>query len=129
MTGRSVARSRWGHHSGVAGSNAPIRRPPTTAEEAHMWSAGHPRRRRAVLAALRAVGDTGMSVPALGVALDLPEPQLVQVLDGLVRSGRVGAHEDPPFPRYVPSGTRYLLTTRRHARTRHHLVPVPPARR
>ena len=88
-----------------------------------MWSRGYPRQRRAVLAALSAVGDTGMSVLALGVALDLPEPQVTEVLDRLVRSGRVGQHEEARSARNVPFRTRYQLTTCRR------VTPAPPAQR
>lgn len=54
-----------------------------------MWSLGYALRRRAVLRALSAVGDPGMSLPALGVALDLSETSLSEVLHGMVRNGEV----------------------------------------
>jgi len=56
-----------------------------------MWSLGYVRRRRAVCRALAAVGDPGMSVLALGVALDLSESALEDILDDLMRSGEIDA--------------------------------------
>jgi hypothetical protein len=62
-----------------------------------MWSLITGRRHRAVLSALTAVGSTGMSVSALGVATDLPEATLDQVLINLEKSGRVGRVDGPPL--------------------------------
>ena len=62
-----------------------------------MWSLITGRRHRAVLSALTAVGNTGMSVSALGVAVDLPEAELDLVLVNLERSGRVGRVDDVPL--------------------------------
>jgi hypothetical protein len=50
---------------------------------------GNGRGRKAVLTALAAVGEQGMTLFALGVAVDLPEPDLQAVLNRLVLSGHV----------------------------------------
>jgi hypothetical protein len=50
---------------------------------------GNGRGRRAVLSALASVGEQGMTLVALGVAVDLPEPDLQAVLNRLVLSGHV----------------------------------------
>ena len=50
---------------------------------------GNGRGRKAVLSALAAVGDQGMTLFALGVAVDLPEPDLQALLNRLVLSGHV----------------------------------------
>lgn len=50
---------------------------------------GNGRGRKAVLSALAAVGDQGMTLFALGVAVDLPEPDLQATLNRLVLSGHV----------------------------------------
>jgi len=68
---------------------------------------GNGRGRKAVLSALAAVGDQGMTLFALGVAVDLPEPDLQALLNRLVLSGHVRrlaeagvAMAGPEFPRY-----------------------------
>jgi hypothetical protein len=50
---------------------------------------GNGRGRKAVLSALASVGDQGMTLFALGVAVDLPEPDLQALLNRLVLSGHV----------------------------------------
>lgn len=50
---------------------------------------GNGRGRKAVLSALAAVGEQGMTLFALGVAVDLPEPDLQALLNRLVLSGHV----------------------------------------
>ena len=79
-----------------------------------MWSLGYSRRRRAVLRALAAVGDPGMSLLALGVALDLSENALETVLDTLLRSGDVDKANPTAFgvPMFAP---RYRLSARMSA--------------
>lgn len=54
-----------------------------------MWVRGQSRHRRAILSALAAVGEAGMTLLALGVAVDLPEARVQAALDRLIRSGRV----------------------------------------
>jgi hypothetical protein len=53
------------------------------------WSRGSSRQRKAVLSALSAVGETGMTLLALGLAVNIPEGRLDTILEGLVRSGHV----------------------------------------
>lgn len=53
------------------------------------WFRGSSRQRKAVLSALSAVGETGMTLLALGLAVDIPEGRLGTILEGLVRSGHV----------------------------------------
>jgi hypothetical protein len=75
-----------------------------------MWSLITGRRHRAVLSALTAVGNTGMSVSALGVAVDLPEAELGQVLTNLQRSGRVDRVEAVPLLAGCAHQTRYHIS-------------------
>jgi hypothetical protein len=56
---------------------------------------GNGRGRKAVLSALAAVGEQGMTLFALGVAVDLPEPDLQAVLNRLVLSGHVRCMGEP----------------------------------
>ena len=55
------------------------------------WPTNGSRHRRAVVSALQAVGETGMSLLALSLALDLPEQDLRRTLDRLIATGRVGS--------------------------------------
>jgi hypothetical protein len=75
-----------------------------------MWSLITGRRHRAVLSALSAVGNTGMSVSALGVAVDLPEAELDQVLTNLERSGRVDRVEAVPLLAGSAHQARYHIS-------------------
>lgn len=80
---------------------------------------GNGRGRRAVLSALAAVGEQGMTLFALGVAVDLPEPDLQAVLNRLVLSGHVRCMGEPSGP----SGrARYRLARRP-------VIQVPAQRR
>ncbi len=54
-----------------------------------IWSRGRSRQRKAVVTALSAVGDNGMSLLALGVAVNIPEAHLQSILDHLIHSGQV----------------------------------------
>jgi DNA-binding IclR family transcriptional regulator len=65
-----------------------------------------------VLSALAAVGDQGMTLFALGVAVDLPEPDLQAMLNRLVLSGHVRCLGDASAARIGPTGARYRLTRR-----------------
>jgi hypothetical protein len=79
-----------------------------------IWSRGNSRQRKAVLSALSAVGETGMTLLALGLAVNLPEGRLGTILDGLVRSGQVrrrGAPSSLPGPRTA----HYHLASGRHS--------------
>lgn len=79
-----------------------------------IWSRGNSRQRKAVLSALSAVGETGMTLLALGLAVNLPEGRLGTILDGLVRSGQVrrrGASSSLPGPRTA----HYHLASGRHS--------------
>ena len=67
---------------------------------------GNGRGRRAVLSALAAVGDQGMTLFALGVAVDLPEPDLQALLNRLVLSGHVRCVGDTGL---APTGGTRML--------------------
>jgi DNA-binding IclR family transcriptional regulator len=54
-----------------------------------MWFRRTAREGRAVLAALSAVGDTGMTALALAVTLNQPETRLHAVLDRLLQAGLI----------------------------------------
>jgi hypothetical protein len=71
-----------------------------------MWTRRTARGRRAVLFALAAAGTPGMTLCALGMAADLPEPYLQTLLINLTANGRV---------RRLPGATtsRYQCTSRR----------------
>ena len=73
-----------------------------------MWSPKAGKRRRAVLTALAAVGEPGMSLFALGVALDLPEPDLNNLLHRLTTKGQVRQLGKASTPA-IGGGTRYQL--------------------
>ena len=79
---------------------------------------GNGRGRKAVLSALAAVGEQGMTLFALGVAVDLPESDLQALLNRLVLSGHVRcvgeSSASGPSPR-----ARYRL-----ARRPIHQIPV-----
>jgi DNA-binding IclR family transcriptional regulator len=53
------------------------------------WSRSSMRERKAVLSALSAVGETGMTLLALGLAVNIPEAHLHAILERLVRAGQV----------------------------------------
>ncbi|MDQ1288676.1 MAG: hypothetical protein QG622_2242 [Actinomycetota bacterium] len=70
---------------------------------------GNGRGRKAILSALAAVGEQGMTLFALGVAVDLPEPDLQAVLNRLMLSGHVRCTGEATGP----SGrARYRLARR-----------------
>lgn len=77
-----------------------------------MRTLGNGRERKAVLSALAAVGDQGITLFALGVAVDLPEPDLQALLNRLVLSGHVRCLADPPVARVGQPTPRYRLTRR-----------------
>jgi DNA-binding IclR family transcriptional regulator len=60
-----------------------------------MWALGNSRERRAVLTALSEVGERGMTLCALGVAVDIPEAELKSVLERLVSAGVVRRQGQP----------------------------------
>jgi hypothetical protein len=72
---------------------------------------GNGRGRKAVLSALAAVGEQGMTLFALGVAVDLPEPDLQALLNRLVLSGHVRCVGEPPGAG-VSARARYRLARR-----------------
>jgi len=88
------------------------------------WSRGSSRQRKAVLSALSAVGETGMTLLALGLAVNIPEGRLTTILEGLVRSGQVrrrgAASSTIPGPRTA----HYHLASSRHS-----VLPRIPTRR
>jgi hypothetical protein len=88
------------------------------------WYRGSSRQRKAVLSALSAVGETGMTLLALGVAVNLPEGRLHTILETLVRSGQVRRRGAPPSGIPGPRNAQYHLASGRHS-----AVPGIPARR
>lgn len=72
---------------------------------------GNGRGRKAVLSALAAVGEQGMTLFALGVAVDLPEPDLQALLHRLVLSGHVRCVGEPNGSGVSPRA-RYRLVRR-----------------
>ncbi len=54
-----------------------------------IWMLGRSRQRRAVMSALSAVGENGMSVLALSVAVNISENSLQDILENLIHSGQV----------------------------------------
>jgi DNA-binding IclR family transcriptional regulator len=81
-----------------------------------VWPARAARQRKAVLAALEAVGDAGMSPNTLAVTTQLPEPRLEATLQELVDTGLVGREQDRH-----PTGLRIT-------RPRYHLATSEPPR-
>jgi len=77
-----------------------------------MRTVGNGRGRKAVLTALEAVGDQGMTLCALGVAVELPEPDLQALLNRLVLSGHVRCLSDVAMARVGQTMPRYRLTRR-----------------
>jgi len=73
---------------------------------------GNGRGRKAVLSALAAVGDQGMTLFALGVAVDLPEPDLQALLNRLVLSGHVRRLGEGGVAMVGPAMERYRLSRR-----------------
>jgi hypothetical protein len=68
-----------------------------------------------VLSALAAVGEQGMTLFALGVAVDLPEPDLQALLNRLVLSGHVRCVGEPAgvgVGRIASDRARYQLARR-----------------
>jgi hypothetical protein len=66
-----------------------------------------------VLSALAAVGEQGMTLFALGVAVDLPEPDLQALLNRLVLSGHVRCVGEAAVPAAISTGRiRYRLSRR-----------------
>jgi DNA-binding IclR family transcriptional regulator len=68
-----------------------------------------------VLSALSAVGETGMTLLALGLAVNLPEGRLHTILEGLVRSGQVRRRGTPTSAIPGPRTAHYHLASGRHA--------------
>jgi hypothetical protein len=79
------------------------------------WSRGSSRQRRAVLSALAAVGETGMTLLALGLAVNLPEARLNAILDKLLRSGQVRRRGKNPSAILGPRTEHYQLASGRHS--------------
>ena len=73
---------------------------------------GNGRGRKAVLSALAAVGEQGMTLFALGVAVDLPEPDLQALLNRLVLSGHVRCIGEVGVSPAGSSRTLYRLARR-----------------
>ena len=78
------------------------------------WSRGSSRQRKAVLSALAAVGETGMTLLALGLAVNLPEGRLYTILESLVLSGRVRRRGTPSSMIPGPRTAHYHLASPRH---------------
>lgn len=79
------------------------------------WSRGNSRQRKAVLSALSAVGETGMTLLALGLAVNLPEGRLNIILESLVRSGHVRRRGSSPSAIPGPRTAHYHLASGRHS--------------
>jgi hypothetical protein len=79
------------------------------------WSRGSSRQRKAVLSALSAVGETGMTLLALGLAVNLPEGRLSTILEGLVRSGHVRRRGVSSSVIPGPRTAHYHLASGRHS--------------
>jgi hypothetical protein len=77
-----------------------------------MLMPGNGRGRQAVLSTLAAIGDQGMTMFALGVAVDLAEPDLQALLNRLVLSGHVRRLGESGVAAAVPSMARYRLDRR-----------------
>lgn len=88
------------------------------------WSRAATRERKAVLSALSAVGETGMSLLALGLAVNIPESKLHRILEGLMRSGRVRRRPEglPTAP--GRRNAHYQLVVGRHSASAAHAVVV-----
>lgn len=82
------------------------------------WSRGNSRQRKAVLSALSAVGETGMTLLALGVAVNIPEGRLHTILEGLVGSGRVRRRSASTLTVPGPRNAHYHLAVARHSAVR-----------
>lgn len=92
-----------------------------------IWSPHTSRQRKAVVSALSAVGENGMSVLALSVAVNIPEASLQNILDRLVDSGQVCPRTGPDMtipgqrsPRYqliAPTGPTFAVFSPRRSRT------------
>jgi DNA-binding IclR family transcriptional regulator len=76
-----------------------------------MLMPGNGRGRQAVLSTLAAIGDQGMTMFALSVAVDLPEPDLQALLNRLMLSGHVRRLGESGVAA-VPSMRRYGLDHR-----------------
>jgi hypothetical protein len=75
-----------------------------------IWSRGRSQR-KAVVTALSAVGDTGMSLLALGVAVNMPEAHLQSILDHLILSGQVCSRSASDVSIPGQRSPRYQLVT------------------
>lgn len=76
-----------------------------------IWSPHRSRQRKAVVSALSAVGENGMSVLALSVAVNIPEASLQNILDRLVDSGQVCPRIGPDMTLPGQRSPRYQLVT------------------
>ncbi|MEJ2579921.1 MAG: hypothetical protein P8Z68_12655 [Kineosporiaceae bacterium] len=83
-----------------------------------IWSRHRSRQRKAVVTALSAVGENGMSLLALSVAVNIPEPSLQVILNRLVDSGQVSPRTGPDLAIPGPRAPRYQLVS--------HPDPTPP---
>lgn len=80
-----------------------------------LWSRGNSRQRKAVLSALSAVGETGMTLLALGLAANIPEGRLNTILENLIRSGQVRRRGSSPSAIPGPRTAHYHLASGRHS--------------
>lgn len=78
------------------------------------WSRGSSRQRKDVLSALSAVGETGMTLLALGLAVNIPEGRLGAILESLVCSGQVRRRGAASSAIPGPRTAHYHLATPRH---------------
>jgi hypothetical protein len=99
-----------------------------------MWILGNSRERKAVVTALSEVGERGLSVCGLGIAVDIPEAELTSVLDTLVSDGVV-RRRGQGQPQDLGQGQTWIHTPGRSAPTYHMaqrgnpIVPSPRGRR
>jgi len=82
-----------------------------------VWPGRSARQRKAVLAALEAVGDVGMSPNTLAVTTQLPEPRLEATLQELVDTGLVDREQDRHPAGLRITRPRYHLATPQAHRT------------
>ena len=92
-----------------------------------MWFRRHARQSSAVLAALAQVGQPGMTANALAIAVNIPENQLLSILDELTRAGLVSCSSDVDL--LSPHVHTYLARSHYHLATPTHLIPRQRNRR
>ena len=81
-----------------------------------------------MLAALAQVGEPGMTATALAIAVNLPENQLLTILDGLTRAGLVNCSSDFDVLS-TTAPLAYLGRSHYHLANPAHLLPRQRSRR